>query len=154
MSPSGPNVSGRMGDSSTVIRMLAASAILVGLIAGPALAQTEVSELQIRADNSVVLRVNVSGDMGPKTVVVSDDVVGINCGPEAYKWTPHENRQCWVWVRKSKTVLLSPRGMKGQFGKDWSVAWTGCEVLDGGRACRIVPENETTVGAVFTGEPM
>ena len=53
-----------------------------------------------------------------------------------------------------KTVLLGVRGMKGQFGKDWSVAWSGCEVLDGGKACRIVPENETTVGAVFTGQPL
>ena len=135
-------------------RILAAAAVLAALIAGPALAQTEVSEVLIRADNTVILRVNVSGDMGPKSVVVSDDVVGINCGPDAYKWTPHENRQCWVWVRRSKTVLLSARGMKGQQGKDWSVAWTGCEVLDGGRTCRIVPENETTVGAVFNGQPL
>lgn len=135
-------------------RMFAAAAVVAALTAGPALAQTEVSEVLIRADNTVILRVNVSGDLGPKSVVVSDDVVGINCGPDEYKWTPHENRQCWVWVRKSKTVLLSARGMRGRQGKDWSVAWSGCEVLDGGKACRIVPENETTVGAVFTGQPL
>ncbi|WGM38393.1 hypothetical protein [Caulobacter sp. NIBR1757] len=135
-------------------RILAAAAVLTALVAAPALAQTEVSEVLIRGDNTVILRINVSGDLGPRSVVVSDDVVGINCGPDAYKYTPHENRQCWVWVRKSKTALLSAKGMKGQFGKDWSVAWTGCEVLDGGRACRIVPENETIVGAVFTGEPL
>ncbi|MDB5469385.1 MAG: hypothetical protein JWR84_945 [Caulobacter sp.] len=141
-----------MGGFPTVKRILA-GATVAAVLACPALAQTEVSEVQIRADNTVILRVNVSGDMGPKTVVVSDDVVGINCGPDAYKWTEHENRQCWVWVRKSKTVLLGAKGMKGQFGKDWSVAWSGCEVLDGGKACRIVPENETTVGAVFQGQP-
>lgn len=135
-------------------RILAAAAVLTALVAAPTLAQTEVSEVLIRGDNTVILRVNVSGNLGPRSVVVSDDVVGINCGPDAYKYTPHENRQCWVWVRKSKTVLLSAKGMKGQFGKDWSVAWSGCEVLDGGKACRIVPENETIVGAVFTGKPL
>jgi hypothetical protein len=135
------------------VKRIAAAALLAALISGPALAQTQVSEVQIRADNTVILRVNVSGAMGPKTVVISDDVVGINCGPDAYKWTEHENRQCWVWVRRSKTVLLGAKGMKGQFGKDWSVVWSGCEVVDGGKACRIVPEDETTVGAVFTGQP-
>lgn len=142
-----------MGEFSVKL-VFAAAALLTALVAGPVLAQTEVSEVVIRADDTVILRVNVSGDMGPKTVVRSDDVVGINCGPDAYKWTPHENRQCWVWVRKSKTVLLSAQGMKGRFGQDWSVAWSGCEVLDGGAACRIVPTDETTVGAVFRGQPV
>jgi hypothetical protein len=142
-----------MGDFSTLKRIVATAALLIALAASPALAETEVSELQIVGDNTVILRVNVSGDLGPTSVVFSDDVVGINCGPEIYKYTPHENRQCWVWVRKSKTVLLGARGMKGQFGKDWSVAWTGCEVIDGGKGCRIVPNVETNVGAVFTGQP-
>jgi hypothetical protein len=126
---------------------------LAALIAGPALAQTDVSGVEIRADNSVILRVAVSGDMGPKTVVVSDGVVGVNCGPDAYKYTEHENRQCWVWVRRSRPVVLSTKGMKGAQGRDWSVAWTGCEVLDDGAACRINPEKETNVSAMFKGVP-
>lgn len=142
-----------MGNLSTLKRFAATAALLAALVASPALAETEVSELQIVGDNTVILRVNVSGDLGERTVVFSDDVVGINCGPDVYKYTPHENRQCWVWVRKSKTVLLGAKGMKGEFGKDWSVTWTGCEVIDGGKACRIVPKIETTVGAVFIGQP-
>ena len=142
-----------MGEFSAVKRILSGVALLIALVASPASAQTEVSEVQIWADNTVFLRIDVSGDAGPKTVVVSTDVVGLNCGPDAYKWTPHENRQCWAWVQKNKTVRLGARGMNGAFGKDWSVTWTGCEVLDDGKACRIVLRDEATVGAVFKGQP-
>jgi hypothetical protein len=143
-----------------------AKALLAGAVCGGALlwagiclaAQqpdkgVELSSVEVIADNTVILRVAVSGDMGPKTVVVSDGVVGINCGPDAYKYTQHENRQCWVWVRRSKPVMLSTRGMNGAYGQDWSVAWTGCEVMNGGAACRINPRDETNVSATFKGQP-
>ncbi len=126
---------------------------LAALIAGPALAETEVSGIVVRADNTVILRVAVSGDMGPKTVVVGEDVVGINCGADAYRYTEHENRQCWVWLGRGKPVVLGVRGMQGAHGRDWSVAWTGCEVVQDGAGCRINPGNETIVRAHFSGTP-
>ncbi len=116
-------------------------------------ADNELSGVEVVADNTVVLRVAVSGDLGPKSVVVSDGVAGINCGPDAYKYTPHENRQCWVWVRRSEPVMLTAKGMIGAFGADWSVAWSGCQVLSDGAACRIDPRDETNVSAVFKGRP-
>ncbi|MBX3479855.1 MAG: hypothetical protein KF842_05610 [Caulobacter sp.] len=112
----------------------------------------DLSEVEVRGVNTVILRVKVSGDMGPGTVVLGD-VAGINCGPAQYLYTPHENRQCWVWVQRHRPVTLSARGMKGAFGSDWSIAWSGCKVIDGGARCVIAPDEDVEVGAVFSGTP-
>lgn len=132
-----------------------ASALAAVLISAPALAaETVVSGIDIPApDNTVKLIVEVSGDVGPKTVVVSDRV-GLNCGGFSYQWTKGENRQCWLWVRRGRTITLTARGMKGQPGADWQVSWQGCEVLDNGSACRLTLEAPITVSAVFSGKPL
>lgn len=133
---------------------LAGAALAALLLATPALAvETTVSGIEIPApDNTVKLNVQVSGDVGPKTVVLSDRV-GINCGGFDYQWTKGENRQCWLWVRRGRTVTLTARGMTGKVGVDWQIDWTGCEVLEGG-ACKVTPEAETRVAAVFRGKPL
>lgn len=112
----------------------------------------DLSEVEVRGVNTVILRVKVSGDLGPSTVVLGD-VAGINCGPDKYLYTPHENRQCWVWVHRHDPVTLSARGMKGAFGADWKVAWSGCKVIDGGARCIIAPDEDSEVSAVFSGTP-
>ncbi|MDO9336343.1 MAG: hypothetical protein EON95_06645 [Caulobacteraceae bacterium] len=125
---------------------------ILGASPAPAAAQTEVSEVEIVNDNSVILRVEVTGALGPKTVVMGD-VPGLNCGAEVYKYTDHEVRQCWVWVRRGFPIKLTAKGMRGPYG-EWTVKWQGCEVADGGAACRIAPpEKETQVAAHFTGTP-
>lgn len=124
--------------------------------AAPALAQSaapvDLSAVEVRAINNVIVRVNASGDMGPSTVVWGD-VAGINCGPDQYKYTPHQNRQCWVWVRRNSPVKLTIKGMKGSFGADWKVAWGGCQVVDNGAACTLKPGEDAEVSAVITGTP-
>lgn len=132
----------------------ALSALAVAVAASGALAApvTDVSEVEIRNDNTVILRIEVSGDLGPKTVVWGD-VAGVNCGADAYKYTVGENRQCWVWVRRGHPIRLTAKGMRGAYG-DWTVKWQGCEVVDGGAGCLIAPpEKETHVTAHFTGAP-
>ena len=136
-----------------------AAGLAVLLVAGSALAAqydipvTEVSPVEITADNSVILRIDVSGDMGPRTVV-KGDVPGINCGAERYKYTEGENRQCWVWVRRGKPINLSVLGMQGQYGAGWTVKWDGCDVREGGAGCYIAPpEKETRVRVQFSGTP-
>ncbi len=137
-----------------VTSFVTASALAALLLATPALgAETTVSEISIPApDNTVRLDVVVSGDTGPRSVVVSDRV-GINCGPDRYRYAQGENRQCWIWVRRSRPVMLSAKGMRGQFGKDWTVAWTGCEVIDNGARCRVVSDQDSTVTASLGGTP-
>ena len=131
---------------------LSALAVL-GASAAVAAPVTDVSEVEIRNDNSVILRVEISGDLGPRTVVWGD-VAGINCGAETYQYTEHENRQCWVWVRRGQPIKLTAKGMRGAYG-DWTVKWQGCEVVDGGAGCLIAPpEKETRVTAHFTGAPL
>lgn len=124
--------------------------------ATPAFAQNrdtvDLSAVEVRAINNVILRVNASGDMGPSTVVLGD-VAGINCGPDQYKYTPHENRQCWVWVRRNSPVTLSVKGMKGRFGADWTVAWNGCQPTDGGAGCTIKSGEDVEVSAIIAGTP-
>ncbi|MBI1406611.1 MAG: hypothetical protein GC145_10850 [Caulobacter sp.] len=112
----------------------------------------DLSEVEVRGINTVILRIKVSGDLGPASVVLGD-VAGINCGAPQYLYTPHENRQCWVWVQRHSPVTLSIRGMKGAFGTDWKVAWNGCKVIDGGARCVIAPDEDSEVSAVFSGTP-
>ncbi|HYE45870.1 MAG TPA: hypothetical protein VEA44_08865 [Caulobacter sp.] len=115
---------------------------------------TEVSPVEVVNDNTVILRIEVSGDMGPRTVV-KGDVPGINCGPDRYKYTEGENRQCWVWVRRGKPINLAALGMKGEYGAGWTVEWEGCEVREGGAACYVAPpDKETHVRARFSGAPL
>ena len=143
------------GEDLVFKRFAAGLSALAVLAANPAMAvpATDVSEVEIRADNSVILRIDVSGDLGPKTVVWGD-VAGINCGAESYKYTPGENRQCWVWVRRGHPIKLTAKGMRGRYG-DWTVRWEGCEVVDGGAGCLIAPpEKETHVTAHFAGAPL
>lgn len=139
-------------------QMFLAAGLMVASICGPAAAQlngnaTEVSPVEIVNDNTVILRIDVSGDMGPRTVV-KGDVPGINCGPDRYKYTEGENRQCWVWVRRGKPINLSALGMQGAYGAGWTVKWDGCEVREGGAGCYIAPpDKETHVRVQFSGTP-
>lgn len=137
-----------------MLKFAIAAPIVALLFSTPALAvETTVAEVIVAApDNTVRLDVVISGDTGPRTVIVSDRP-GINCGPDQYKYTQGENRQCWVWVRRSRPVLLSAKGMKGQFGQDWNIDWTGCDVQDGGARCRVLSEEDNTVTAHLRGVP-
>lgn len=133
------------------MRVAVLSAVLALISAAPAVAAdpvTEVSGVDVVADLNVRLLVDVSGDMQPDTVVVSD-LVGVNCGADAYKYTPHEVRQCWVWVRRRKPVVLTARA-SGEYGRDWNVRWSGCQVSGDGRSCTTAITSETQIAANFT----
>lgn len=130
-------------------------AVVLSLSAAPALAQpvTDLSELEIRALDTVKVTVEVSGDLGPRTVVVSD-VPGINCGAFAYRYSQGENRQCWLWASRGHPLTLTARGMKGRAGMDWRVQWQGCEPSPDGSQCSVTPRKQgAQISAVFSGSP-
>lgn len=120
---------------------------------GAAAPVTIVDEVVVVNDNNVILRVEVSGDLGPRTVVVGD-APGLNCGGRAFRFNVGEMRQCWAWVPRRTRIRLTAKGMRGAYG-DWTVRWQGCEVVEGGAACLISPRSkETLVAAHFTGAPL
>jgi len=133
------------------------AAVLGGILvlcAAPALAQdrpVDVSSVEVTADVNVRLSVVLGGDVAPDVVVVSAPL-GLTCGGAAFQYTPKENRQCWLWVRRNRPVLLSAQGT-GRYGIDWKVRWVGCEPIDNGPVCRVTPGEEVEVAAIITRSP-
>lgn len=109
---------------------------------------TEVDGVTIVATAEVRLTVAVGGDMAPDVVVTSAPI-GLNCGAALFQYTPKENRQCWLWVRRNRPVVLTAQSL-GRYGVDWGVQWVGCEPLANGAACRVSPKEELEVAAIFT----
>lgn len=134
--------------------MKALAAALLGasfLFAGPALAQdrpVDVSSVEVTADTSVRLSVVVAGDVEARTTIVSAPL-GLTCGGADFQYTPKENRQCWLWVRRNRPVLLAAQG-QGRYGVDWTVRWVGCEPIENGSVCRVSPTGETEVAAIVS----
>lgn len=126
------------------------------LLSGTAFAQsgaattraTEVDGVTIVANADVRLTMAVGGDMAPDVVVTSAPI-GLNCGAAMFQYTPKENRQCWLWVRRNRPVVLTAQSL-GRYGVDWKVEWVGCEPLANGAACQVSPRNEMEVAAVFS----
>lgn len=120
-----------------------------GLAAAPVAPDvTQVDSITVTAGADVRLTVAVAGDVGPDVVVTSAPI-GLNCGGALFQYTPRENRQCWLWVRRNRPVVLAAQGL-GRFGVDWSVQWVGCEPLANGAACQATPAAETEVTAIFS----
>jgi hypothetical protein len=117
-------------------------------LAAPASQPTDVDSITVFASTDVRLTIALGGDVTPEQVVTSAPV-GIRCGGALFQYMNIENRQCWLWVRRNQPVMLTAQG-KGVFGRDWTVAWSGCEPVAGGPACRLTPAGETVVAAVFS----
>ncbi len=116
--------------------------------AAPASQPTDVDSVTVFASTDVRLTIAIGGNVTPDQVVTSAPV-GIRCGGALFQYMNIENRQCWLWVRRNQAVMLTAQG-KGEFGRDWTVAWNGCEPVAGGPACRLTPAGESVVAAVFS----
>lgn len=132
--------------------MIAASAgaalLLSAGAAFAAQAGPEVDSVTVFAPNEVRLTVAIGGELAPGQVVTSAPI-GMRCGGAEYQFTTRENRQCWLWVRRNQQVMLTAQG-HGAYGTDWTVAWSGCEPVAGGPACKLTLGGETVVAAVFS----
>jgi hypothetical protein len=117
-------------------------------LAATASQPTDVEGITVFASTDVRLTIALGGDVTPEQVVTSAPV-GIRCGGALFQYMNIENRQCWLWVRRNQPVMLTAQG-KGEFGRDWTVTWSGCEPVAGGPACRLTPAGETVVAAVFS----
>jgi hypothetical protein len=93
------------------------------------------------------LRVGLSGAEAATDLIVSADP-GMNCGDARFDRTPGPYRQCWLRGRRNAPILLTAQ-RQGEFGRDWTVDWTGCEPLDAGRSCAVAIGGEMSVGATF-----
>ncbi|MBN8553718.1 MAG: hypothetical protein J0L52_12585 [Caulobacterales bacterium] len=93
------------------------------------------------------LRVGLQGAEAATDLIVSADPA-MNCGDVRFDRTPGPYRQCWLRGRRNASIrLLAHR--EGEFGRDWTVDWTGCEPRDGGRSCEVAISSEILVGATF-----
>lgn len=93
------------------------------------------------------LGVDISGPLAADTLVVSA-APPMYCSGAAFQYAPGPARQCWLRARVNTTVRLEATA-RGRFGDAWTVDWSGCEPVDGGRACEIVIERESRIGATF-----
>ncbi len=118
-------------------------------LAAPQSPPTEVDSLTVFASTDVRLTIALGGDVASDQMVTSAPV-GIRCGGALFEYMNSDNRQCWLWVRRNQPVMLTAQG-RGVYGRDWSVAWSGCEPVAGGPACTLTPAGEAVVAAVFSG---
>lgn len=93
------------------------------------------------------LRVQVSGATAPADLVVSADPA-MYCGDPQFNYSPGPHRQCWLRGRRGAPIVLTAQH-DGEFGRDWTVAWTGCEPQADGRSCAVPISGEMEVGAAF-----
>lgn len=119
-----------------------------GALAAQVTVPTDVDGVTVVATADVRLTMAVGGDMAADVVVTSAPI-GLNCGAAMFQYTPKENRQCWLWVRRNRPVVLTAQSL-GRYGVDWTVQWVGCEPLGNGAACRVSPGAELEVAAIFS----
>ena len=144
-----------------VSRELIAIAFVVAMAPGLARAQgaaadkgvNEVAAVEVLPSLDIKLSVTVGGDVEARTFV-SSAPAGMDCGGAAYRYATNKVHQCWLWVRRNREVMLAATA-EGLYGKDWTVAWSGCEPVANGAACRLTPRLDSNIAAVFTrAEPI
>jgi len=111
-------------------------------------APNEVAAVEVTPSMDVKLSVTVGGDVGARTFV-SSAPAGMDCGGAAFRYSTSEVRQCWLWVRRGREAMLAATA-EGLYGKDWTVAWSGCDPVANGAACRLTPRLDSNIAAVFT----
>lgn len=111
-------------------------------------AANEVAAVEVSPSLDVKLSVTVGGDVGP-TTFVSSAPAGMDCGGAAFRYTTSKVHQCWLWVRRGREAMLAATA-DGLYGKDWTVAWSGCQPVANGAACRLTPRIDSNVAAVFS----
>jgi len=116
-------------------------------LAAQAAIPTDVDAVVVTAAAEVRLSVAAGGDMDDATFVTSAPV-GLGCGGWLYRHSKDPSRQCWLWVRRNKPVMLTAQA-PGRFGSDWTVEWAGCTPVAGGAACELSPGEDAQVAAVF-----
>lgn len=94
-----------------------------------------------------LLEVDLVGAAAAADLVVSADPP-MYCGGEAFSRTPGPWRQCWLRGRRGSPIVLTAQ-REGVFGRDWSVAWTGCEPIGDGSRCSAPITGTMRVGATF-----
>lgn len=137
------------------MRRFAIAVAVAGCVAGFAgsalaaqtTAPTDLPPVTITASAEVRLSVAAGGDLDDDTFVTSAPV-GVACGGWMYRHSQNPDRQCWLWVRRNKPVMLSAQA-PGRFGVDWTVEWAGCTPVAGGGACELTPGDDAQVAAVF-----
>lgn len=139
----------RLGSTLVAGVALALAVMSTSALAATAAEPVDVDSLTVFASPDVRVTVAIGGDVSVDQVV-SSAPVGVRCGGAMFQYTNVENRQCWLWVRRNQPVILTAQG-KGVYGRDWSVAWSGCEPVAGGPACTLTPSGEAVVAAVFSG---
>ena len=126
------------------------------LVAAAVLAQTPVVPPSTTTVDEVVvdgsyaefrLGIDIGGPLAADTLVVSASPP-MYCSGAEFQYEPGPARQCWLRARVNTTVRLEATA-RGRFGDAWTVDWSGCEPVDGGRACEITMVRESRVGAVF-----
>ena len=93
------------------------------------------------------LRVQLAGADEASDLVVSADP-GMFCGDPRFDETPGPFRQCWLRGHRNEPIVLTAQHT-GEFGRDWSVVWTGCEPQPDGRSCSATLASEMEIGATF-----
>ncbi|WP_296819763.1 hypothetical protein [Brevundimonas sp.] len=93
------------------------------------------------------LRVTLAGADRAGAMVLSSDPA-MWCGDARFNNTPGPFRQCWLRGFRGEPIVLTAQN-EGQFGRDWTVEWTGCQPLADGRSCSAEIAGEMQVGATF-----
>lgn len=93
-----------------------------------------------------LLTVRVQGQESERFLIVSGE--GVRCGFSRYEYSDYgKPRLCWTRPDPGTPLSFTPSA-EGQFGRDWTVEWQGCETVEG-PVCRLTGGNARTVTATF-----
>lgn len=93
------------------------------------------------------LGVTLAGADQATAMILSNDPP-MWCGDARFNGTPGPFRQCWLRGHRGEPIVLTAQH-DGQFGRDWTVDWTGCQPLADGRSCSAEIAGSMEVGATF-----
>lgn len=93
-----------------------------------------------------LLTVRVEGQESERFLIVSGE--GVRCGFQRFQYSDYGRpRLCWTRPDPGTPLAFTPNA-EGQYGRDWTVEWSGCESVDGA-VCRVTGGNARTVTATF-----